>query len=407
MLVLLLLLAPAAAGAAELTGYAQADYVRSEESSDQLDPATGGPRNLDRFLVRRARLRVEEERRFAAFIGELDFNTVAGPQVGPRQLELAALLPPELAGLPAGAPPPLRLGAGLFRAPFGHEIAEEPDARRIFAERTLISQALFPGEYDLGVYLAGELSWLALTVAAQNGEPLGTRAFPGRDPNAAKDLLARAVARAELGARIRLEAGASTMLGSGFHQGTLATKDTLVWRDRNEDGIAQQSELLLIRGAAATPSENFERFGLAGELRVLAALPPGELRVAAEVVTAKNLDRAVRPADPVLLGIDQRAFGAHLSVTQELTRHAVIGVRVERYEPELDSSQLESGQLARTEERFQAISVAAGLLHEEEGIRGALLVDATHRSDPLGRDAAGLPADLANDSLTVRLQLAF
>src|SRR4051812_6647692 len=41
----------------ELSGFLQADYVRSQESEDQLADGTGAPLNQDRFLVRRARVR--------------------------------------------------------------------------------------------------------------------------------------------------------------------------------------------------------------------------------------------------------------------------------------------------------------------------------------------------------------
>src|SRR5262249_13087932 len=50
-----------------LSGFAQLDYQTRQSSQDQLNNATGAPLNEDRFLVRRARAKVE-----------LDYGLVAG-----------------------------------------------------------------------------------------------------------------------------------------------------------------------------------------------------------------------------------------------------------------------------------------------------------------------------------------
>ena len=430
-----------------LSGYSQIDYVHSQESVDQLNDANGQPLNQNRVLIRRTRLKLAQQWRMLEYAVEADFNTVSGPQVGLRHVEVALNWPPveppvaavavaaavpdagaaaieAAAGLDGGSTeavaieqaPPLkprfpvsfRLGAGMFRAPFGHDVYELSNAERLFAEPSMLLQAFYPGEFDLGVRLTFAWRGLGVVVAMQNGEPIGERSFPGRDPNDAKDYFVRATARAEVTPRVTVEGGASTTVGTGFHAGTPATKDVLVWRDLNEDGVAQLTEIQAIRGSSATSSENFNRWGVGGDLRVKIGLPLGQLLLFGEAATATNLDRGIRPADPVLLGRAQRSLAAFGGFTQDIFSHGLIGVRVDYYAAALDQSQLQAGTLVRSSETFINYSFAAAFRFvgpQFVGGRGRVLVDYTLKQDPLGRDAAGRPADLRNDVFTVRLQL--
>src|SRR4029079_19144208 len=91
----------------------------------------------------------------------------------------------------APAPPIIKLTGGLFDTPFGYELVESPRTR-FFMERSLASRAFFPAEPDFGVRLSGAISLFRYAVAVVNGEPLGTKnGFPGQDPNATKDVVAR------------------------------------------------------------------------------------------------------------------------------------------------------------------------------------------------------------------------
>lgn len=404
----LLPLYPIGARAQEISGLVQTDYQRSQESEDQLDPGTGESENRDRFLIRRARLRGARIWSFADATVEADFNTVAGASVGLRHVEGAVRWTGPATSWSPGSPPLLRLGAGMLRAPFLFEVAEQGDAERLFAERSLMAQAFFPGEYDVGVQASAELDWLRVVLAVQNGEPVGSRALPLEDPNAAKDVLGRVVIRARLG-RVRIEGGFAAVRGTGFHPGTQPTEDTFVWRDANEDGIVQLGEIQAVPGASGTPSENFDRWGLQGDLRAGVRIPRlGDLWLVAEGALAENLDRGVRPADPVFLGRDQRAVGAYLGLVQEIGRRWLVGFRFDTYRPELDRTELQGGELVRSEETFSGYSGAVALRFGlADGVPGRAVVDYTRRKDPLGRDAAGRPADLANDVLTARLQLEF
>jgi hypothetical protein len=64
-----------------LTGYLQSDLVFRQSSESQLNPTSGAPLNEDRFLIRRARLMLDMDRRYGEGGLELDANTVNGPAV--------------------------------------------------------------------------------------------------------------------------------------------------------------------------------------------------------------------------------------------------------------------------------------------------------------------------------------
>src|SRR5262249_2678603 len=152
-----------------------------------------------------------------------------------------------------------------------------------------------PGEYDLGARLAGGWRALRYAGALQNGNPLGDKQFPGRDPNAAKDVSGRVGVDADLGA-LRIVRRASATVGKGLHRGTPAPKDVVAWRDINNDGVVQNGEIDVIRGIGATPSIDFDRFGVGADAQVTFDIPGvGPLMIAGEVIVAQNLDRGLQP----------------------------------------------------------------------------------------------------------------
>lgn len=454
----LALAAPRAATAQELSVWLQVDYAHGQESVDQLNDADGKPLNQDRVVIPRSRLKLSEGWSYLELAAEADFGTAHGPAVGVRQLEAALVWPPHPArplpdfrfatarparpatptapaatdagaapeAAPSGAsdtaataalpaarpllerhPLQLRFGGGVFRAPFGHDVSEVSFTDRVFAQPSLLSQAFFPGEFDLGARLSARWRGIGLVLAMQNGEPLGTKAFPGADPNAAKDWLARLTVSAEPTPWLALDVGGSGLYGTGFHPGTPATKDVLVWRDLNEDGIVQLAELQAIRGSAATPSQNFPRWGVAMDLRARFRLPFGDLTLFGEAALAQDLDRGLRPADPVLLGRPQRSVAAFAGFTQDILGRLLVGFRADHYLAELDQARYEGGTLVRAREPFTHFSFALAYCFGSSlpvG-KGRLVADYTLRLDPLGRDQAGRPADLQNDLFTLRLQL--
>src|SRR5207253_1095991 len=86
--------------------------------------------------------------------------------------------------------------------------------RQSFLERSNAERALFPGEYDLGVRLSGGWRFLRYAVAAMNGDPIGEKAFPGRDPNESKDLVGRLGVDLRMGSLVGLAGGFSALWGT-------------------------------------------------------------------------------------------------------------------------------------------------------------------------------------------------
>jgi hypothetical protein len=385
-----------------LSGFVQADAVAWRQSSqDQINDSTGDPLNETRFLIRRARLRAELEWRWVAGALELDGNTVKGPQ--------ARLIGAEASFVwrnPAAPRLPwLQLTLGLFKTPFGFEVLQS-DRDRLFLERSNAERALFPGEYDLGARLQGGWRFLRYALGVMNGDPVGEKAFPGRDPTESKDVVGRLGVDLAVLRRLGLRAGFSALYGNGFHRGTAASKDTLVWRDTNEDGAVQLSEIGVIVGATAQPSKTFSRYALGGDLELVLAVPRlGDLMLYAEVVWASNLDRATVIADPVAPpGRDWRELGVYVAATQELTRWAMIGLRYDVYDPDRDANDRAGGVQVPRDARYSTLAVAAALQYPPWG---RLVLEYDHNTNPLGRSATGAVVTLPDDALTLRGQVAF
>jgi hypothetical protein len=425
----------------QVSGYLQVDYVNAADSSDQLNDAnqlTGGAvlnsqgqlvgatgqssdanallLNQDRFFLRRARLRMADRfstGNFAAdYVVQGDANSIAGVALGLRDAEAGLLWSPDgfEEARRVGQRLEVRLGAGMFRVPFGYDVYELSHADRLFSEPSLLANAFFPGDYDFGARLAASYGDLFVVAAVQNGEPIGARPLPARDPNAAKDGFLRVGGSAHPVARLRVEGGLSFMRGTGFHPGTPPTKDTLVWRDFNEDGIAQQFEVQVVRGAAATASENFERWAVGADLRSRITFPFGALMLFGEAATGVNVDRGLRPADPILSGAPQRGVTIHGGFVQELGSLLLVGVRADHYDARIDSTDTQGGQLVRAKRPFTYYSFAAALrLLESDKRRGRarLMAEYALRRDRQARDLSGHPTDLSDDRLTLRLQVEY
>ena len=384
-----------------VSGYIQLDYQRLDRSQDELHDGSGEPLNEDQFLLRRAHLRTTGRLSYFGFVAEAGFTTVGGPQVGLRQVE-------GFARWPERDKPIVRLGFGVFEVPFGYEVYEQGNLQRLFPERAMVSEAFVPGLYDVGARLSGELHWLSWAIAAQNGEPLGTRAYPGLDPNAAKDIAAYVSLHGDVFDWLSLKGGVSGIVGAGFSPGTPPTKDRVVWRDFNEDGIVQQSEQIAVRGAAGIASESYDRWGVAAHLHATAEIPVlGALDVYGELAIGVNLDRGVAPEDPIALGRDQRSRGWYVALTQEITPYGIIGARIDRYDPNTDALDLQGGETVLARRPFTTYTFVGGALLDLDYVRGRAVVEYAHQDNALGRDDRGLPARLKNDTLRARLEVSF
>ncbi len=386
--------------AVRMNGFVQVDAVLyRQDSLDQLDGATGQPLNETRFVIRRARLRAEADAKYVGARLELDGNTIAGTQARLLGAEAWSEWP-----APSGLIPYLGASIGLFKIPFGREV-QQYDPERLFLERSSMMKALFPGEYDLGVKVYGGWKFLRYTLAGMNGEPSGEQAFAARDPNQSKDLVLRLGIDSEIFRVVQLRAGISGVYGTGFSPGSLSSKDVLSFRDDNDDGQVQPSEIQVIRGRAATPSQNFTRDAIGIDAELTAQIPRiGALQISAELVWARNLDRGLVPADPIASGRDLRELGYYLGVTQCISQYARIGIRFDYYDPDSDRQEQRGALRVPISTAFSTLAVTAAVQHPRYG---RLAVEYNNNRNALGRSAAGVPTTLGRDSVVARAQVAF
>jgi hypothetical protein len=415
-----------------VSGYVHIDWVVFRQSSQNELTQDGEPLNEDRFVLRRARLRGERDLGLFHGAFEIDANTVNGPQLRPINAEATFKWPaarpyartawaydPSGASQPLGSAPAedrtraatpkasepwFMVTAGLFRTPFGFEVAES-ERERPWLERSTVSSALFPQSFDLGLRVVGGFQFVRYALAIMNGDPIAERTFPGRDPNKSKDLVFRVGGATAVTEAIHLEGGLSGVTGRGFHPGQPATKDVIQWQDANADGVVDTlTELQIIPGSPATPSSSFKRFAVGADLRATVTLPVlGDLHLRAEVVRGTNLDRGLFVSDPVVATRDLRQLGWYVGAAQEITRWAFVGVRYDRYDPDAD---------AREQEPFGVVprdlSMSTWAFSAAVRTRMARLVaEYDHRQNALGRDTSGRPATLADDSFTLRAEVRF
>jgi len=381
-----------------LSGFLQVDAVTYQQSSvDELDPGSREPLNQDGFLIRRARLRADARHGFVSGSMVLDANTIDGPQVRLFSAEASV-------GYPKVGQPYVQGTLGLFLIPFGFETSEQAD-QRLFLEESTWVRALFPGRRDLGARVSGEWAFLRYALAVMNGNPSDSRSLPERDPNRAKDFVGRLAARGELASRAIVEVGVSGLWGTGFHAGAAPTKDTVVFRDANEDGIVQPSELQRMPGNPGDASENFRRFALAADAALVLDVPVlGEGKIYGELVWANDLDRGVYPADPVALGRSARELGFMIALRQHITRHLEVGARYDVYDPDRDATDRQGARVVTQDAHF---SDAAFVLAWCSLPYARVILEYDHRHNPLGRSQSGKPTTLAMDSLILRGQVAF
>ncbi|MCY0988140.1 porin [Nannocystis sp. ILAH1] len=388
-----------------LSGYIQSQYQWSQLSEDQIQQG-GATLNQNRFMVRRGRLRISGDWKWAAFDFELDGSTTRGPFVGVRQANASFVW----RNPDAARPPYLMVTAGLTEAPFGHEL-RLGQREMMFMERSLGSLAFFPGPVDVGVRVRGGVAAFRYDLAIMNGTPLDDRAGARNttDPTRAPDYIGRFGFAARPG-KHALSGGVSLLYGTGFHRGSEATKNKLEWSDLNENGAIDTGELVAVPGQAATPSVNFRRWAVGADFQVGLRSKAGWTQILAEGTIASNLDRDLIVADPVVVGADLRELHGYVAVIQELFGRAVVGARYDYYDPNTDLLDRRRGEFVPKAAAIHTISPIAGALLPPgwiPGVRGRLVFQYDAVLDSLGRDSRGVPANLKNDQFIIRLQGEF
>lgn len=376
-------------------GFIQAQYEQNQLSEDQLGQ-DGQPLNLDQFVLRRARLRFDRGWDNAAATLELDTSTVNGLRVAPRRAEGSIFY----RGTDDDQVTPLLvLTGGITDLPFGMELGES-QRDRIFMERSLGSTALFPSEADIGVKLWGAYRFVNYAVAVVNGQPINNDAFP-RDPNTAKDIVGRIGARAQPLDTLTVEGGLSFYHGRGFSPGRNATKDSVIWLDDNNNGVAEPHEIQGTTGSAAIRSQNFDRWAFGLDLGASKRTPLGISRLYGELTVAANMDRGLLVSDPIAAGSDVRQLSLAFAAVQQITDYGFVGFRGAFYDPNSDVLEQRAGIFHIKDQSFWVLSPSLGLTLSH----ARLVAQYDFVQDHIGRDDRGVPTDAKNDQLTVRLQV--
>jgi hypothetical protein len=383
------------------SAYVQGQYENHQDSQDQLNQ-NGQLLNKNRFSIRRARVSLTGEWEYAATTLELDANTTNGPQVDLHKAEASLQYRPDR------SKPPILMGTmGLFDIPFGYE-TPEPSRTRFFMEPTTASSALFPGQADLGLRLAGALGFFRWTIAAMNGEPQGAASpYVLQDPIDAKDVIFR-FGFDDLPLRdLHVAGGVSALRGKGFHAGNLPSGSSLQWHDINEDGLVQPDEIVGVPAQGGTPSQTFDRWAVGADVRAHFRWWPGVAKIYAEFVLAQNLDRALYVADPISSGLDQRELGFYAAAVQEVTRFGLVGLRLDYYDPNSNAFDKRGGSLIPYSEAIKTISPLIGLVlpDGDRSDRAKLLLQYDIISNAYARTAEGVPTNLKDNVWTLRLQV--
>jgi hypothetical protein len=205
--------------------------------------------------------------------------------------------------------------------------------------------------------------------------------------------------------RLGLAGGFSAVYGQGFHRGTPETKAILTWSDSNQDGTVQLNEISNKAGTAASPSRNFTRWAVGGDLRMALTLPVvGELTLYAELSYASNLDRALQVADPVAALRDLREFGWYVAFTQELTPWAMVGVRYDYYNPDRDANDQRYGAQVVKDPSYTTLAATAAARFPGYA---RLIAEYDHNTNALGRTRGGTVTTLKSDAFILRAEVKF
>jgi hypothetical protein len=383
-----------------ISGFVQPQVQWSQLSEDEVSP-DGLALNQDRFVVRRARLRVDRQFTYALTSVEIEANTVFGRSISVRRAEASVFWP----AANEAAPPPVMLTAGIGEIPFGFELRQGNTGERVFMERSQGSRAFFPGEPDVGARLSGALGPVRYSVALQNGVPLGDQPTVVQEVYShQKSVVGRVGFEVEQPERLRLSGGVSALEGVGFHAGTPATKSELLWSDANQDGLVTLNELVAASGQAATPSSTFRRWAINADVGLAVQSPLGWTWLNAEATMASNLDRGYLPSDPVFTGYDLRQTALVVGVVQDVRSVGLVGFRLDLYNPNADLFDAQRGEFIPTSATVTTLSPVIGVQLPNTG---RLLLQYDYVADHLGRNDAGEVVDLPNDLWTLRLQVDY
>lgn len=363
------------------SGYVQGRYEWHDDSANGLRP-DGTPANLNRFFVRRGRLKLLYEGTNAEYMLQID---ASGSGVALRDAEATFV--------DTWTPFGLRLTVGQFKWPFGHEILQS-SADREMPERALVFRRLFPGERDRGLRLQARYKVFKLAVALVNGLPqgIGDRTYTDFDANSFKDLVGR----------VGIDVGFLTVGLSGYYgrhlQTTPATAFSVSGSDSDMDGTISATEVMF---RAATPASYrlFRRVRGGADMQLYSDIEGiGGLALKGEFVVARdtNLAYGTAPADPCR---DQTSLGWVVTAVQNIGDFVSAVVRIDSFDPNYSSS-LDAACTTVAGARGDRVTTYGGglLLHASGNLKATFAYE--HIAEQKSRA-------VANDVFTAQLQARF
>lgn len=294
----------------KFSGYVQARWEHAEQQNDSVRVRAGvvTPANLERFHIRRARLKLTYD---SGPLSQAVVYIDGGADRTVRLLEAhLTLMDPWTVDHRHSAT------IGQFNVPFGYEI-ERSSSTRELPERSRAENVLFPGERDRGIKV--ENPWtpqFETVVAVLNGSGVNHPSFPTTDPTAKKDVVGRA--RFSQGT---IDVGASAYVGKDVTPLTGADVETDKTRFGGEAQLYFTTPSL---GGASIKGEYYSGTNLNADS--LAALVP------APASGAPTLLRA--GADPSHLATD--FDGGYVMFVQNLGEKLQFAARWDWFDPNTD-----------------------------------------------------------------------
>jgi hypothetical protein len=327
----------------KFSGYVQGQYEKHQESVSGLS-ATGAPTNLDRFSIRRGRLKATYSGENAEYLLQIDATGDA-----------VVLKDAEATFVDTWTPLNFRITMGQFKVPFGYEILQS-SADREMPERATVIRTLFPGERDRGVRVTAGYQQFKFMFAAVNGNfTQGDPLYGTRDQNRHVDLYGRVTGDFDF-----IVAGVSGEWGERL--GSTVSPASLTITDTNMDGIIQANEIM-------RPAYTTRRFGLwrvGADAQFYVDVPAvGGLALKGEVIYSSDDARDFRGSagNPCL---SKTGLGYILTAVQNIGDHLGAVVRYDSWNPttnDLDPGCMDpTGAMATTIANDSQNTLGGGLI---------------------------------------------
>ena len=237
----------------KISGYIQAQYEKHEDSEEGVD-SIGTQLNLDNFLIRRGRLKVEYDATSRSkYVLHID---AAKDKVSLKD-----------AYVELKASNYFKTTFGQFKWPFGYEVLQSSSEREM-PERAKVIRELFPGERDRGIKFSGDIKKFNYQVGLYNGTGIDDKTFTWQDPDKNKDIVGRL--GLDLG---KISFGLSSYSGQELVPGKAATPGSTTWYDADGDGSIDEGEYTTTAPKAATPAVEYDKERIGTDIQWYYSLP--------------------------------------------------------------------------------------------------------------------------------------